>query len=301
MTRTVPAGILAAIQSESFRLPMLVHMALADGSIITLTDWDVPLVVDLLGDGARTYSPNKMAGLSAFSAQINAPIDDSELILIIDDTPDNSPPDSPPDRDPIIANDIRRGAYDNAVVTRGYVLPTNLAAPWLYCVYDTGQASIEGLKITLELLGPEKRLEQPVGRKLTANCPWTFGDLDCGISARDPSRVRTGTVTSSAGRRTIVATGITVSNDFFGEGFITWLSGANAGDTRRVKTDNGTGTIVLHLSTFDDIANGDMFLAVVGCRKRLTEDCITKHDNVFHFGGFPFLAEENVTMTAPKG
>lgn len=347
MPRTFPAAITTAIQSTAFALATLIHIEFPDGSVTTLTDWGAPLSVDLLGAGALTYSPARLIGLTGFSAQINGPIDDCDLVVMVDGAT-------------FVADDIRRGAYDNSVVTVGYVVPTDLANPVVHRKYDVGQASIEGLKITLELMGPEKRLEQPVGRTLSVNCPWTFGDLDCGLSTRvnpwvattayavgtivrritgtgiywfkatvagtsgasEPAwpgtlggtvtdgtvtwtamraRRLTGTVTSSANRRTVVATGITVVNDYFGEGFLTFLTGANAGDTRRVKTDNGAGTLTLHLAAFDNIAVGDTFEIVVGCRKRITEDCKTKHSNVLRFGGFPFLAEENVTATAPKG
>ena len=84
MPRTVPAPIATAIASDSMALPSLVLITLSDGSIITLTNWDQSLVVDLDGEGNRTYTPNKMEGLSAFSAQVNAPIDDSDLSVIID-------------------------------------------------------------------------------------------------------------------------------------------------------------------------------------------------------------------------
>lgn len=354
MVRSVPSPIATAIASDSFRLATLVLIILADGSTISLTDWDQALIVNLDGNGDKTYSPNKIEGLSTFSAQINAPIDDSDLSVIIDGST-------------FIADDVRRGVYDNATVTIGYVIPSNLANPWLHRKYDTAQASISGIKVTLELMGPEKRLEQPVGRTITVNCPWTFGSKDCGIQTRanawvtltayalgdivkratgtgiywfkatvagttdvaEPTwpatvggtvvdgtvtwtafraRRLAGTVSSSANRRTIVATGITVDTDYFGEGFVTFLTGANAGDRRRVKSDTGTGTLVLQMAAFDDIAIGDTFEALVGCRKRIEEDCIDKHDNeansssgTLRFGGFPFLAEEGVTATAPKG
>jgi hypothetical protein len=116
-----------------------------------------------------------------------------------------------------------------------------------------------------------------------------------------------GTVTASADRRTIAATGITVAADYFGEGFVTFLTGDNAGDTRRVRSDNGTGALVLHLGAYDDIGVGDTFEALVGCRHRRVEDCITKHDNAsnsrtltLRYRGFDFLAGENITATAPK-
>lgn len=362
MSRNTPAGIAAAINTESFRLPMLVHIALASGSVITLTDWDVPLVVDLLGDGALTYSPNKMVGLSAFSEQLNAPIDDSELVIIIDDSSPNSPADSI-----FIADDIRRGHYDNAVVTRGYVVPTSLNAPWVYCKYDSGQAKIDGLKISLELMGPEKRLEQPVSVVLTSNCRLTYGSIGCGMQTTAPvwlathayalhtivkratgsgiywfvvtdagtsggtqptwpttnggtvadggviwtafrARRLVGTVSVAGNRTAFTATGVSVVNDFWGEGDFTWLTGNNAGDGGKVRSDNGTGNLALKRPAFDNIQVGDTFELVTGCRKRLTEDCIGKHDNgnmsrtrTPRYGGFPFLAEENVTATANKG
>jgi hypothetical protein len=59
-----------------------------------------------------------------------------------------------------------------------------LANPWFYCTYDLGQSDIKGLVSRLEIMGPEKRLEQPVGVTLGANCYKSYGDLDCGIPTR---------------------------------------------------------------------------------------------------------------------
>lgn len=345
--RTAPGPIVAALQTDAFALAQLVHLTLADGSVIGLTDWNRALSVDLFGDGAVTYRPGAMAGLTAFSAQINSPIDDSELRVIIDGST-------------FTADAVRRGAFDSCLVRVGYVLPSDLANPWFHRIYDVGQAKIEGLTISLELLGPEKRLEAPVGRAITVNCPWSFGDPDCGLATRvnawaattayglgaevmratgtgiywfrataagtsggsEPTwpgtlggtasdgtvtwtafraRRLTGTVTGSSGRRNIQASGISVVANWFTEGFVTWLTGANAGDVRRVKNDTGAGVLTLHLSAFEDISAGDTFTVVAGCRKRFEQDCIASHDNAARFGGFPFLAPEEVTATAPRG
>lgn len=353
MTRTVPSPVATAIASKAFDIATLVLLIEADGTTIALTDWDTPLDVDLLGDGVLTYAPTIFSELSAFSAQINAPIDDRDLKIIIDGTT-------------ISADDIRRGRLDNAVVWIGYVLPTNLANPWVYCTYDVGQTKIEGLISTIEMMGSEKRLEQSVGVSLSANCYKSYGNLDCGIPTRadlwtgttdyavdglikrltgsgiywfkaavagtsdvtEPTwpttlggtvvdgtvtwkairaRRLVGTVSAVTDRRTFTATGISVAADYFGEGFITFLTGDNTGDTRRVRSDNGTGTLILQQGAYDDIAIGDTFEALVGCRKRRVADCITKHDNAnnsrtktLRYGGFDFLAGENITATAPK-
>lgn len=353
MPRTVPAGVASAIGSNAYALATLVLITPSYGSRIALTDWNAPLTVDLLGDAAETFQPGLFNELSAFSAQINAPIDDRELKINLAGAT-------------VTADMVRRGRLDNSTIVIGYVVPTDLANPWYYCTYDFGQSDIEGLLARLELMGPEKRLEQPVGRTLTANCPHTYGDLDCGIPTNaevwdashayvvddivkrltgtgiywfkatvagtsgvaEPTwpstlggtvvdgtvtwtairaRRLVGTVTASSDRSTITATGISVANDYFGEGFLTFQTGLNAGDARRIKTDNGSGAITLHIAAYDDIAIGDTFEALVGCRHRHVEDCITKHDNehnsrtgTLRYGGQPFLAGENITATAPK-
>lgn len=350
--RTVPAPILSAIGSDAYELATLVLLTKPNGDQDGFTDWNEPLTVDLRGAGDVTYSPTSFNELSAFSAQINAPIDDRDFKVNIGDA--------------ITADQIRRGALDNSIIEIGYVIPSNLANPWFYCRYDFGQSDIKGLVGRLEMMGTEKRLEQPVGVSLTANCQNNYGDKDCGIpthanawadshanavgdivkritgsgiywfkatvagttGATEPTwpttlggtvvdgtvtwaairaRRLVGTVTASPDRSTIVATGISVTADYFGEGLLTFQTGANAGDTRKVKSDNGTGTLILHQGAYDDIAVGDTFEVLVGCRHRRVEDCITKHDNAHNsrtltlrYRGFDFLAGENITATAPK-
>jgi hypothetical protein len=353
MTRTVPSPVETAINDTAYELATLVLITLSDGTTIPLTEWNEKLDVDLRGGGVETYLPYQFQELSAFSAQINAPIDDREFTIILGATT-------------LTAKDVRRGKLNNATVAIGYVVPSDLANPWFYCTYDLGQSDIKGLVSRLELMGTEKRLEQPVGVTLSANCYKSYGDFDCGIPTRanvwsamggyavedlvkrltgtgifwfkatvagtsagtEPTwpvvlggtvvdgsvtwtairaRRLIGTVSAVTDRRTFTATGISVTSDYFGEGFITFQTGDNAGDVRRVRSDNGTGTLILHLGAYDDIQIGDTFEALVGCRHRRQEDCITKHDNAHNsrtltlrFGGFDFLAGENITATAPK-
>lgn len=53
---------------------------------------------------------------------------------------------------------------------------TEIVGAWLHRRYHVGQMHVEGARVRIELLGPEKKLERPVGRPLTANCIWKFGD-----------------------------------------------------------------------------------------------------------------------------
>jgi hypothetical protein len=351
MPHPFPAALQTALAGASHREAHLVKMTLDDGTIIAMTDWDQPLTVDLDGGGAIAYSPVNVQSLSAFSAQINTPIDDAELAVMIDGST-------------FTADKVRAETFAGAAVTVGIVNPSDLANPAVHRVYDVGQTRIEGLTVRFELMGMERRLEQPAGRSLTATCPWRFGSAECGIAldvaawaattvyvvgdevkptaagalgwfrcivagtsaGSEPAwpgsgdivdntvtwtffkaRRATGTVSGVTDSRVFAATGISVAADHFAEGLLTWTTGANAGQTRRVRADSGGGGITLHIPALSTIAVSDTFTIVAGCRKRLAEDCIAKHANALasssqtlRFGGFPFLTPEDVTLTAEK-
>lgn len=353
MTRVVPAPLQTTLSGTSFSLAVLVKLEKPNGEVICLTTWDKPLSVNLDGDGLLVYTPQNIEGVTTFSASINAAIDDSELTVPIDDE--------------FIADDIRRQFYAGTQIKIGYVDPSDLANPWLHRAYEVGQVSKEGAKAKFELLGPEKRLERPVGVPLTLNCRYSFGDEDCGMNvnvnvwqanqtyneqdevqpvaggklwfyassagtggigtsgATEPvwaagtvidndiiwtsfnARKVMGVVTAVTDARNFGADGIDIANDYFAEGFIEWTYGRNTGERQRVRLDNGLGSIIQHRPNLDVPEIGDTFFAIVGCRKRLEEDCVLKHDNAhrsssrtLRFGGFPFLAPEDVTATAPK-
>lgn len=331
-----------------------------------MTDWNEDLTLAFSGFSSATFRKRSFIELTSFSTKINGPIDDIELHVaagLTDFTQDLA----------------RRGRFANAKVHLGYVLADDLTSDTLLFVYDVGEARVEGNLIIFELFGPEKRLEQPVGRVLSAGCPFAFGDRDCGIrtqasewnfstaygantivrprsssspaiydarywfraqnagTSAAPSPVGeptwpttvgntvndgaspqivweciralrfVGTVTSVSSRSTFTASALSFPEDWFGEGFLTWQTGDNSGDKRRIKSHTAAGVITLQIPSYDDIQVGDTFEAVAGCRKRLTEDCITKHDNesnsytqTLRYGGHPFLADESITFSAKK-
>lgn len=286
MPRNPPAPLLATLQSTAAHVAVLCKVVRPDGDTITLTTWGTPLDVDLDGHGELTYAVADMQSVAAFQAQINGPIDDAELVVNIDGST-------------FIADDMRRTFFAGASVSIGYVDPLDLANPWLHRKYEMGQVKVNGPGASFELLGPEKRLEQPVGVPLTANCRFKFGDEDCGVSLAHLKIIDT--VTAVTNYSTFAAAGgIIIYNDYFGAGELRWLTGLNTGEVHRIKTDDGAGNIVLQLDCLDLPAIGDTFEATPGCRKRLKEDCVEKWNNGDRFGGFPFLAPENVTATAPK-
>ena len=351
MSHTIPSALLTKIESAAHVEAKLVKIVLADGSIIGITSWDAAdLACNIDGDGSVTYYRDKIASLSPISMQINAPADDLELTVMDDGTV-------------FTADLLRANAYDGAVATVAIVDPSDLANPAVVGTYDIGQTQINGVALTFELIGIEKRLEQVVGVTLTSTCRHRFGDMaTCGINTdvsawqathayavgdevkptaanaagwfratvagtsggSQPTwpgsgtvvdgtvtwtffkaRRRTGTVATVTDKRTFAASGINNTSDYLGEGSIQWLTGNNVGQRRRVRSDSGAGALTLHIPMLKTIVAGDTFLAIAGCRRRMVEDCITKHEQpasstsrTLRFGGFPHLAPEDVTAVA---
>ena len=148
-----------------------------------------------------------------------------------------------------------------------------------------GNLSTGQLQFQAEQRGIEQQLQQPVGRVFAPGCDATLGDVRCGINL--PALQVAGTVTAVASNRAFTASGLVQAADYFGGGVVSWTAGLNTGLRMEVQTFALGGSAGLALRMPYDIAVGDTFTAVPGCRKRRTEDCKTKFANVINFRGFP--------------
>jgi len=173
-------------------------------------------------------------------------------------------------------------------------------------VYQIGRVREEDERYTLELLSLMDLLNQTSGRLITPGCLWTFGDshLNGEIIASDKSRCKkdaTLTDIDSAVSHAIsnmqfraATLNATYANDWFGNGELMFTTGLNAGLSYAfVKTYLTDGTITLSTPFYFTPQVGDEFTIRVGCRKRFTEDCITKHANGKHFGAFPHVPQQS--------
>jgi hypothetical protein len=120
------------------------------------------------------------------------------------------------------------------------------------------------------------------------------------------ARRQQGAVDSVTTSRQFTSADIHAVDDFYGEGFLEWLTGDNAGMRQRIRAHTLSGspavaTITLYDSAFDGITVGDTFEIVAGCRKRPADDCFTKFRNRWNVGAFSHLADEGVTTRAAKG
>jgi len=151
-----------------------------------------------------------------------------------------------------------------------------------------GQVVLNQNTVKAELRGLTQKLQQPVGIVSTKTCRARLGATTginrCMVDLTPWTHTRT--VAAATDKRTFTASGTALADDYFGEGLVTFTSGANAGTTHRVRTYVG-GVFTLQLPTVLAIAPGDTFTAVAGCRKRLMEDCKAKFNNVLNFQGEP--------------
>ena len=128
-------------------------------------------------------------------------------------------------------------------------------------------------------------------------CAWRFGSNGCGFNVAAVTVSAVSVVGVSTDRRTItVASGTTTSYaaDHFTKGKMTFLTGANSGQSRSIF--NQTGDVFgLYASLPSTVSSGDTVAIAPGCRKRIVEDCTSKYNNAANFLGFPWIPmQENV-------
>jgi uncharacterized phage protein (TIGR02218 family) len=117
---------------------------------------------------------------------------------------------------------------------------------------------------------------------------------DAGCTVTQVSQAMAGAVTG-ASVTTAFATNLTAAANVFDQGFITFTSGANAGITRAIKSQDGSGNVTLVLALPNAPAVGDAFTAYPGC-DRTQATCLTKFNNLQHFGGEPFVPVPEVAV-----
>ena len=99
-------------------------------------------------------------------------------------------------------------------------------------------------------------------------------------------------------RSRIAASGLTLATtDYFDQGVLTWLTGANAGLRMDVRAVDGT-TVELMFAMPFTVAPGDTFSIVAGCNKSLGA-CINKFDNVLNHRGKAHAPVTDDTIKGP--
>jgi hypothetical protein len=155
---------------------------------------------------------------------------------------------------------------------------------------------LDRLSVKFTCSDPFYLLNQKVpGRLFQANCPWSFADVKCSLTASNYTKVFTAT-SSSLTQSTLTGTALTMPNGYFTQGVITCLTGLNAGLAQTVKAYT-SGLITTMQPWLMPVAAGDTFSVIKGCDKTPTTCAATAHtdgtaesqDYAIRFGGDPFI------------
>jgi uncharacterized phage protein (TIGR02218 family) len=147
-----------------------------------------------------------------------------------------------------------------------------------------------------ELRGLGQVLQQPVGQVTTKNCRAELGDSRCKVDLAPFTFA--GSVTAVTSNQVFRDDTLPQSDNYFKEGVVRWLTGANAGLVAKVKDFAGIGHITLTLPMVLPVEVGDTFEIVAGCQKRHersaenpsgVSDCVDKFNNLLNFQGEPHL------------
>lgn len=193
------------------------------------------------------------------------------------------------DSSAISEQELLEGRWDGAAVE---VFELNYAdttmGKMILCSGTLGNVSVGNPTFNAEMRGVSQPLQQPTGEVYSAGCQADFGDSRCKLDAGDYTVA--GEVTSVSSTeyfRVFTDTTLVQASDYFGGGFVEWLTGDNAGLRMEVR-EFASGVVTLMLPMPNRITRTDTFNIVAGCRKRPV-DCKTKWaaTNYVNFRGFP--------------
>jgi uncharacterized phage protein (TIGR02218 family) len=202
----------------------------------------------------------------------------------------------------ISETDILAGRYDAAEVRHWLVDWTDPGLRMLLFTGTLGEVRRGDGVFEAELRGLAEALNRPVGRIVMSQCDRVLGDARCGVEIDSAAYSTATLVVQATGRRGFLVPALdTYAEGWFRRGRLTWLSGANAGLSASIRSDDGEGSqrrILLHEDAKADIAAGDALTLFAGCDKRAAT-CRTKFGNFLNFRGFPHVPSENWVMAYP--
>jgi uncharacterized phage protein (TIGR02218 family) len=289
---TLPTGYQAHLNSESTTLGYLLKITRTDGYVIGLTSAGESVTI-----GGVLYDATEGLTISSLASSAGLGVDNLELTSIDDGTV-------------FPRAGVLGGLWQNAafVVSRyNWANPGDGLEPLLAGTF--GQVGLREGVIVAELRGLQQYLQQTVGNVTTRTCRARFADYPtpnannlCRLTAA--AYTRTGTVSAVTSKQIFTSAGLWTAvptADYYGEGFLTWTSGANVGMSVKVKTYASAGIITLSQQAISAIVIGDSFSIIAGCRKRLAEDCKAKFSNVLNFQGEPHLPGIDELTAKPDG
>lgn len=282
--KSASAGMIAHLAGGRTTLADALKITRRDGYVLACTSHDVSDVVD-----GVLYSAYPGLDVSELATAVGTAVGMLELTTLNDGTIFST-------------SELFNGLWRNAAFELFRYNWENIADGKLPLMSGRlGEATLRDGSIVIELRDLRQYLLQKVGAASSKTCRYRLGDSRCRIDldGSDPGFTVTGTLTSVTSNRVFRDAARTEAADWFGEGLITFTSGNNQGVPFKVRSYAGDGTFTLALPVFSTVQVGDQYSAVVGCRKRFTEDCVGKFDNALNFGGEPHRKGLNGVVRLP--
>ena len=288
MKTSIPPELLAHYKSGSTTVATALRIERKDGEVFAFTTADQSADID-----GETYLAGPGLDISNIATQSGTAVDNLELTVFPDDTLLTRPS--------FLAG-LWQGArfelfeYNWADIAMGRNI---LKRGWL------GEPKMMQGVFTIELRSLRQALQQQIGSYTTQTCRARLGDARCTVNLAPYTSSKT--LATVADLYTFTATGAALSDDYYGEGIVTFTSGGNEHVSRKVRSYVGG---VFKLSTplpFLPEA-GDTITAIAGCRKRHertlarpagVSDCGDKFNNVLNFVGEPHLPGVDALTAAP--
>lgn len=274
--KTASTALIELLQTNEFIMADLYTFTLRDGTNYRFTNYDT----NLTWNGNTFLKKGLLIHRSGVSLVTGVQVDNLDITINADDSN--------------FYNNVNffqllaNGGLDGATLELKRLFFTDPLTPvgdvWIFSgrVSEVSTSRFEAqitINSDLELLNIQmpKNLYQP-------SCIHAVYDSGCAASK---SYVSAMALSDSTNR--IINAQISQEAGWFNEGIIEFLSGANAGVTRTIKTHT-TNRIEVTLTLPNIVQVGDTFRLLAGCDRTMAT-CKAKFNNLLNYRGYPYLPQ----------
>lgn len=272
--KTLPAGMQAHLDTKATTLCWCWLITRADGELFGFTDHDEDVVFDYI-----TFEASSGFTASDIKQSIGLGVDDLDASGALSS-------------DKLTEADLSAGLYDDAAIQIWRVNWVDTDQRVLVTSGSMGEVRRGQVSFVAELRSLAHYLGQQTGRIYQYACDADFGDSRCGINAELAAYKGSGTVSTVDNAYHFTATGLSAFADaWFSGGYLTWVTGENAGRSMEVKyhvQDGASATVELWREMSVTPSVGDTFTVTAGCDKTF-ETCRDTFSNGDNFRGCPHI------------
>jgi len=282
--RVLPEALSAHIKSGVTSLCRCWVLSRQDGMVMGFTDHDLVLSFD-----GVDFEPTTGMDAAALQSSTGLSVDNSQAVGALSAAG-------------LTDDDIEQGLYDGAQVLQYLVNWQDVTERVLVFRGSLGEIKRGSGSYEAELRSLSEGLNQPRGRAYLRQCDAQVGDARCKVDLSGPEFSAEAEVTFSVGQRVLRVKGLDgYAQDWFLQGQLDFVTGANAGATRVMKVDKIKGLRRV-FEVWEDLRHpisvGDIVRVTAGCDKS-KDACVNKFSNLLNFRGFPNMPGADWALSYP--